>query len=145
MEVFNTPRNRFVAGFIGSPSMNFFRVKSDGKRSLTGDGFTITLPCDLPETTGTLELGIRPQAFTLASDSTPKSELWNVHVDVVERLGPETFVYFKVGGQVATAKLPPNVQITPGESLSLTADTGNVHVFSETGEALLHTGAQATH
>ena len=138
MEVFNRPNNRFVAGFIGSPSMNFFSVSLEGARTLQGDGFQITLPADLPQNNGELELGVRPQALSVATESNAEN-LWNVTVDVVERLGPETYVYFKTENRVATAKLPPDVDVKPGEVIPLQIDVNHVHVFNKDGDAILHT------
>jgi multiple sugar transport system ATP-binding protein len=138
MEVFNTPRNRFVAGFIGSPSMNFFPVTREGKRGLKGEGFSIELNGDIPGDEETLELGVRPQALSVDAVG-EASDLWKVKVNVVERLGPETYVYFKAGNEVATARLAPDVEVTPGETIALRIDINNVHVFDGKGDAILHT------
>lgn len=140
LEVFNTPSNRFVAGFIGSPSMNFFPVKRDPnapKRTLVGETFTLTLEHDIPGDGVELEMGIRPQAFTQVEDNA--TDAWVATVNVVERLGPETYVYFSILGITATARLGPDVAIRPGDTIALQPDLTQIHVFDAQGQALLHT------
>ncbi len=120
--------------------MSFLPVKrapTAPRRTLVGETFTLTLGRDIAGDGVELELGIRPEAFTQVEDNAAAA--WVATVNVVERLGPETYVYFSILGITATARLGPDVAIRPGDTIALQPDLTQIHVFDAQGQALLHT------
>ncbi|OCC03582.1 ABC transporter [Labrys sp. WJW] len=117
LELYHHPHNRFVAGFIGSPTMNFIEATA---RGISGDGVTVELPggatLTAPASGGgiavgdRLTLGVRPEHLTRASDGQLSGE-----VMVVERLGGQTFLYVQV--------TPDSLFIVQAEG----ADSSKVH------------------
>jgi multiple sugar transport system ATP-binding protein len=137
MNLYNYPRNRFVAGFIGSPAMNFF----SGKLKKSGTGLTfenqdITLPLDkelssnLQNKAGeNITLGIRPEHFTAASNSTMVIQK---NIDVVEPVGNETYVYFQGAGDTYCVRLEETAApVKPGESLSIGFDSRRMYFYDD--------------
>jgi multiple sugar transport system ATP-binding protein len=116
-DLFNTPTNLFVAGFIGSPSMNFFSSKidqEDSKITVDVGGQRIGLPEEVLSERPELKnyvgremiVGIRPQDFEDAefkSDAPPDSHL-KVRIDLVEAIGTETLVHFEVDAPVVVTE-----------------------------------------
>jgi multiple sugar transport system ATP-binding protein len=132
-EIYDHPANLFVAGFIGSPTMNFVPATvQDGVA--TASGFHVKLPKALPAGKGTL--GFRPETVT---DRIPDPDSsMEMNVEVVERLGSDQFLYGKVGGDSVTARIDPRIKVEPGDSIKLGLDTRTLHFFdSETELALL--------
>ena len=132
-EIYDHPANLFVAGFIGSPTMNFVPVTmQDG--TAKASGFEVRLPKSVPPGKGTL--GFRPESAT-DRVSDPASTL-DMKVDVVERLGSDQFLYGQVGGDSVTARIDPKIKVDPGDNIKLGLDTRTLHLFdSETELALL--------
>ncbi|MFC7097054.1 ABC transporter ATP-binding protein [Halobaculum marinum] len=142
-EVYAEPANRFVAGFIGEPPMNFFDVtveERDGTRVAVGDSFEVALPetLTLPPDAGTeFELGVRPEDFEDASlepDPDP-SRTMEVHVGVVEPMGPNKDLAVRPVGREDdpasefTARVSNATGAVEGERLTLVVDTKNAHLF----------------
>jgi multiple sugar transport system ATP-binding protein len=150
-ELYDTPANLFVAGFIGSPAMNFFAgtlaregeaaVVSVGtgaevqKLALTGHAAE-KLAGQAPAGGRDVVMGIRPEALRAGEGGAGHTLVGQV--DVVEHLGNELLVYLQVPGVLApegaeakaiTARLDPGVVVRPGDRLPLTVDTTKVHVF----------------
>jgi multiple sugar transport system ATP-binding protein len=138
-QVYNQPATKFVASFIGSPTMNFLRCRIDRHAApgvvLADD---IRLPVDaarLPvaNADATLTVGIRPEHFSLA-DGRPGLA---VRADVVEPLGSDTLVFARVGESDVVARLPPTLRVRAGDRLELAVDTTLVHFFDPaTGAAV---------
>jgi len=144
MTTYEKPANMFVAGFIGSPSMNFvhgalarqgdaFVVKTDGK-----DATTIRLPrvaANLDGLAGRkVVLGVRPESFAAASGD--DADLSGA-IDVVEPTGPDTLVVLTLGGQTITARLGPKLAVAPGETLGLTIQPDSISLFDpESGDRI---------
>jgi len=127
LEVFEAPRTRFVAGFLGSPAMNFL----DGEIA-DGDVVAASGEMRLPTgiEAGTVTVGIRPQALVPVEDGPIRGE-----IEVVEALGTETYVHVRVGTELLVARLPGDARAARGETLALQAE--RVHLFDRaTGEAL---------
>ena len=131
-DIYDHPANLFVAGFIGSPTMNFVPVTlSDGTAKAAG--FDVKLPKHVGSQKGTL--GFRPEAVT---DRPSEHASLDMKVDVVERLGSDQFLYGQVGGDTITARVDPRLKVEPGDSVKLGLDTRSLHLFdSETELALL--------
>src|SRR5438876_9577150 len=125
LELYNTPINRFVAGFIGSPAMNFAPVRvSNGKDGLRADnpGFGIDVPAEIrprlqPYAGRDVIMGVRPEDLQLANGSYPLGLCFDALVEVVERLGPEILLDLQVGEQNMVAAVEPNVRAKRGDKL----------------------------
>ncbi|WP_114576620.1 ABC transporter ATP-binding protein [Saliphagus sp. LR7] len=135
-EIYDNPANRFVADFIGSPSMNFFDVSLEGSR-LVGDGFTYELPASIAETArgaDDLELGIRPEDITLGGGENAIAAT----VDVVEVAGSDNFVYLDIEGQECCVRVSGAIKPSVGDRVEITFDPDDIHLFDRrTGENLL--------
>jgi multiple sugar transport system ATP-binding protein len=135
MEVYANPASRFVAGFIGSPAMNFIPVTLSGQGDRAavrlGDGAVIPLP-GAPGGNGPWELGIRPEALRVTADGLTKAT-----ATVVERLGDRTLVYARLsdGTQVIAQDLGKS-EVRAGESVGLDFDTSALHLFDADGRAV---------
>ena len=124
IEIYNNPKSLFVAGFIGSPQMNFI----DGElknNTLSAEGFEIkNVKSDF---NGDIILGIRPEHLSQSDNG-----LINLNVDLVEQLGSDNLVY----GQLKDKKdfcyrCPGNITIKKGDKLSLKIDNENYFVFDK--------------
>ena len=138
-ELYNHPVNKFVASFIGSPSMNFFTVTlQDGV--LTGDGFKLGLPEGRRkhlEEKGyngkSFTLGIRPEdikASQLELDTYPSS-IVEAEVVVSELLGAETMLYSRVGNTEFVSRVDARDYHNPGEKVRLTFNLNKAHFFND--------------
>jgi multiple sugar transport system ATP-binding protein len=148
LALYNTPVNRFVAGFIGSPPMNIMKVslKESGGGLVVGDeGFEIEVaPAHQDRLRSHVGrdvlLGIRPEDLTYTEQA--RSTL-TAAVDVVEPLGAETHVYVTVGSNQLIAKVGPDVDVRVGTEIELAPNMERVHYFDMETEASL-TQAAAT-
>ncbi|KQS74799.1 sugar ABC transporter ATP-binding protein [Methylobacterium sp. Leaf361] len=133
LELYDRPDNLFVAGFIGSPAMNFMpgKVRANGRLTFTTEtGLSIPL-ADAPSGVDgrPLILGVRPEHFDLAPEGIA------AEVVVVEPTGSETMLAVRAGGQDLTCVLRERVRERPGETVSLRPN--RVHFFdAETGRRL---------
>jgi multiple sugar transport system ATP-binding protein len=135
LDLYDRPDNLFVAGFIGSPAMNFLRgtIRLNGAASFAGPG-GITLPLDAApaDTDGQPAVyGIRPEHFTIADDGA------EAEVQVVEPTGSELHVVAKLGGEDIIAVFRERLKFKPGDKVRLKPDPRLVHLFDEpTGKRL---------
>ncbi len=132
-EIYDNPANMYVAGFIGSPTMNFIPVTVQGTAA-KASGFDIELPTPPGVEKGVL--GIRPEALT-EHPRDGHSGL-DLKVEVTEVLGADQFIYGTVGGDAITARVDPNLKVTPGDRIRLGVDMRRLHLFDgPTGKAIL--------
>jgi multiple sugar transport system ATP-binding protein len=138
-ELYHNPATRFVAGFIGSPAMNFIPVKvanDAGLSLLLPTGERLAVPPQRANRYAAyvgkdMTLGIRPEHLTETHDvEKPGVGRINAPVDVVEPMGMETMVHFLVGGAEFTARVDPHVRAVPGEILPLAVDMNNMHLIT---------------
>ena len=145
-EVYNTPNNVFVAGFIGSPAMNFFNVTlKDGVIS-NGKGLSLQLPeakRKLLEDKGyngkELIFGIRPEdieSSQIAIDTYPSSSV-KAEVVVSELLGAETMLYTRVDDTEFVSKVDARDFHSPGETVELAFDLNKSHFFDKETEEVI--------
>jgi multiple sugar transport system ATP-binding protein len=134
MELYERPANKFVAGFIGSPAMNFFegaltRTGAGGMCTFRGTDLTISVPCE-PGTSDRVFLGVRPQHLEVVADGAGGEGSLRAEVGVVEPMGNEQIVYLTLsaGGRVV-AVAPVQPRITPGEKVSIRVRPEGLHVF----------------
>lgn len=136
--VYERPSNQFVAGFIGSPTMNFFPVEMRGDVGLLSRG-DVQVALDSESRAqlhkvGKAVLGIRPEHFTV----TPASfDAMPVDVKLVEPLGSDTLIHFELAGASAIARIDPGLRPKVGDRLGLRPQAGKMHLFdNQNGRAL---------
>ena len=131
LELYNNPKNLFVAGFIGSPKMNFLAATA-GADGLTVAGNALQLP---RATAGATTFGIRPEHITIAEGRGVK--LGDVRVDLVENLGGQTVLYATtIDQQPLTIVLEGQRKVELGATVAAHIDPERVHLFDAAGEAL---------
>jgi multiple sugar transport system ATP-binding protein len=123
-EIYDDPVNMYVAGFIGSPKMNFIPVTVSGSTA-RASGFTLELPKAPGIERGIL--GIRPEDLTeIPHEGFPKIEM---KVEVVEVLGSDQFLYGKVGSDDVIARLDPQFKVSVGDGVPLHVNMRRLHLF----------------
>jgi multiple sugar transport system ATP-binding protein len=141
MELFHQPRNLFVAGFIGSPKMNFLpatlvsATPADAELKL-GDGTTLRAAVDATRLVAgaPVTLGIRPEHVTLQGDA---GQALQGSVAIVERLGTTTYAYLERGaGQEFVVQAPADSRLAVGERVAPGLPPSALHLFDERGDAL---------
>lgn len=135
MELYLKPATRFVAEFIGTPSMNILpaTVTEDGKVQPQG-GAALSLP--LPSRPEVLSLGIRPEDLVIAAEG--ESALYEGSVSLVERLGEAQLVYLDIGAEAPlVVKLARAESVARGERLRVTAAGEAFHLFDASGQAVV--------
>ncbi|MGY4506293.1 ABC-type sugar transport system ATPase subunit [Bradyrhizobium sp. GM24.11] len=136
LDLYYEPANLFVAGFIGSPAMNFFEAKvrsvEGGRACLAGPGFrSLDLPTEALKVGDTLTVGIRPEHLVQGEDGSLAVE---GVVELVERLGESSFAYLRrADGRLFVAEVRGRQTPTPGERATLTAAARDVHFFDPSG------------
>jgi len=132
LELYDRPANLFVAGFIGSPAMNFLQGRVANGNFLSEDDTAWPLP---PASNGAagarLVYGIRPEHIRVAPGGIPAM------VQVVEPTGSETQVIARMGARQIVCACRERIAARPGETIGLSADPALVHLFdAETGRRL---------
>ncbi len=130
--IYNRPVNLFVAGFIGSPSMNFL------KGSLDGSSFSIentSIPLGgykfdkQPSTRTDVVLGIRPEHVSVGDDARKMPFQVESEVEIVEPMGADTIAWTKIGGQSVTFRAASEVVLEPGKKVTIGFDPARGSVF----------------
>jgi multiple sugar transport system ATP-binding protein len=145
LELYNTPVNRFVAGFLGSPAMNFAPVHvSNGSGGLRAGntGLAIDVPADIgarlaPYAGRDVILGIRPEDLQVANGGDPPGLCFDALVEVVERLGAEILLDLQVGEQTMVASVEPNIRAKRGDKLRFALRPERLHFFDTASEAAI--------
>ena len=140
LDVFDRPANRFVAGFIGSPAMNFLEGKiaaEGGPEFVTAGG----LACRIPEGSASkisqcASIGIRPEHIDLAEAESP--DAFSLRISVVEPTGADTMIIARSGPDELTALIKGRHSFEPGESVQLKPAPGALHFFAQDGRAIRH-------
>ncbi len=137
--LYDTPANQFVAGFIGSPAMNFFQAKiskSDGKVFITTDDFKLALPKDktkiyAPYDGRKVIFGIRPE--DIYNPEFPSTGITaapvECKVDLLELMGDEIYVYMMSGKHDLVARVDPRSKYSVGEKVTVAFDMEKIHIF----------------
>ena len=135
LDLYHRPANKFVAGFIGSPAMNFVSgVVAEGgdkqaKVKLDHTTEDIIVPLARPIQSGeSIAMGLRPEHTSLVDNSPLKGT-----VTVVERLGSVSFVYVKVGDSLFTVQAEGSEVITPGSEVGIDLPANRLHMFGADG------------
>jgi len=143
LELYNQPANKFVAGFIGSPAMNFATVTmvdGNGRITAKNSGLEIEVPgAHADRLRGhvgqQLTMGIRPENLHLASAADPEGLTFNSKVEVVEKLGSEILLDVRVGDDTMVAAVDPATGAKVQDNLRLAINPERLHFFDAKTEA----------
>jgi len=143
LELYNKPANRFVAGFIGSPAMNFTGVTlvdGNGRLAVKNQGLEIEVPEAQaqrlrPFVGRNLTLGVRPEDLRVANDGDPAGLTFNTKVEVVEQLGSEILLDVRVGSDSMVAAVDPTIRARPQDTIRLAVNPLRLHFFDAQTEA----------
>jgi multiple sugar transport system ATP-binding protein len=136
-DTYNHPNNQFVAGFIGSPGMNFFpaaATKEGDQIVLSGASFKLTLSSEqssisLPDQ---VLVGIRPEDFS--GSHSEEEDTIDLEVSVLEQLGHTLLIYGYLDGTQIVASVDPHTEVSLASTIRLSANTASLHVFDPTTE-----------
>ncbi|HZZ20824.1 MAG TPA: ABC transporter ATP-binding protein, partial [Opitutaceae bacterium] len=152
LQLYNHPENLFVAGFIGSPPMNFFRgtLRREGghvsfvEDNKTGTPLTVTLDASLAAKGSAhidkpVVFGIRPEAIhdALTVAAAEPGRTAEVKVEVSEPMGSETLLYLDTGATSFIARVNPTDRFEAGQRVKVTLDLANAHLFDAGTELVL--------
>jgi len=125
MEVYERPVTVFVAGFIGSPAMNFLEAKVEGGKLLVNGASGLDLPVDIAD--GSVTAGIRPEHLTVSNGG---STAFRMTAEAVEPLGADTLVHGALDdGQRLTVRLSGTSSVREGGLIQLALAAANLHLF----------------
>jgi multiple sugar transport system ATP-binding protein len=143
LTLYDRPANQFVAGFLGTPPMNFMcgKIAGQGKaRAFAAATFQVAAPSDAPLAAyegRDAVLGVRPEDISCDGDTGHT----RMKVEVVEPMGAETWVYLTTGEQTIIARLPHTLtrsQLRPGQEVNVTFEMAKAHFFDpETEKAVV--------
>ena len=138
LQLYQRPNNLFVAGFIGSPGMNFLEGEAAEGR-FRHQHFDLELPTGAKSVEGKVTLGIRPQDVELGEPSGDAVVL-PAELEVVEPLGSENFLFCRVPEtkEQLTLRTAPSADTKVGSLLKLVIRPGKIHIFDSSGSALCH-------
>ncbi len=142
LNLYNKPDNQFVAGFIGSPSMNFIKgtVVREGAPQFVAEAeaFHFDFRGKVPGTAEGVVMGIRPEDIRIETPSVDSDDIIvEVDIDVVEPMGNEIFVYAHAGPHPLVARVAPQHVPMVGSKVSFSFETHKLHFFDvESGETL---------
>ena len=134
LELYNKPNNKFVASFIGSPAMNFFKAEVTGQQ---GNNVSVTLPGGRTSTiisrggtpaAGPVEVGVRPEHLTLGAAGSATAAFEGT-TSIVEQLGNSTLLYVDTPAGQLIVEGEGNLQAAPGDAVSISIDPNSAHLF----------------
>jgi multiple sugar transport system ATP-binding protein len=145
--LYDRPANIFVAGFIGSPAMNFFKTvlrRDDGKLYVDGDSFKVQVPESrnniyAPYVDKPVIFGIRPEDIKDPNYAPPGifAQTVNGMVDVTELMGNEIFLFLNNGQHTFVARVDPRTSARMGDAMQIVFNMNNMHLFDpETEQAI---------
>ena len=145
MELYNSPANRFVAGFLGSPAMNFAGVRiaaQNGGLWAERDGIRIAVPASIVPRLGAyagkdVTFGVRPEDMHIAGAGDPQDLTFDAAVEVVERLGSGILLDVAVGSTAMVAAVEPTATAKVHEKLRLAVNPDRLHFFDNATEAAI--------
>ncbi len=145
LELYNQPANKFVAGFIGSPAMNFAAVtvtEANGSLIAENSGLRFKLPDETAQRLRghighEVTLGVRPEDLTVASTADLDRPCFDAVIEVVEQLGSEILLDMKVGEGVMVACVEPTLRVKVRDKLRVAMRPSRLHVFDAKTEAAI--------
>ncbi len=138
LQIYKKPSNVFVAGFIGSPAMNFLQgsISNNGSQSarFLSDGLELTIPASVMQqftlpSCSELIMGIRPEDFRIFETPDPAVGSIRGSVELVEATGSETLVHVRAATQSLVARLSPDVDLREGVTVTIGFDFSRIHLF----------------
>ena len=137
--LYDHPCNLFVAGFIGSPQMNFIDAKvkkaDSGFALCFGDAEIVVDKSELSAYEGkTVVLGIRPEDLHAEKQFFGKSNVINAYIDLDEMMGSESYLYLEYAGQKLIARVPARYAKKAEENIELAIDAERIHLFDKETE-----------
>ena len=141
-ELYDHPANMFVAGFIGSPAMNFATTTSEGKDLILGghklelSGEQAKAADSRPDGTNVL-IGFRPEHIELANGQESSAVRFPAKVDVVEYLGNEELIHAQAADSEIVALLPSDRKVSVGDNVTLAVPMEKLHIFDPDSEKTL--------
>jgi len=143
MTLYRQPVNQFVAGFIGSPPMNFLNgsLRAGEPLVFADDSVALPLSPEMSQRLGSragqpVVAGIRPEDISLPESGSPLPRI-KAQVDVAEPMGSETLVYLRIGSTNLTAKLVTPAYPRPGQAAEFCVNTGKLYLFDAQTEQTL--------
>jgi multiple sugar transport system ATP-binding protein len=146
LELYNSPANRFVAGFIGSPAMNFAEVmltRDSGRLWAIAPGLKIGVPEPIAKRANGRDgakatVGIRPEDIHVAGAADAPESCFEAEVEVVEQLGSEILLEARLAStRITVARVPAEAPVAAGDRVRLSVPPGRLHFFdAETDEAI---------
>ena len=141
MDLYNSPKNLFVAGFIGSPKMNFIESSVISKNSnsseldILGSG-KLSIPKVLSNISegDKIKIGIRPEHLEINQIS---DVVWEGKVFVVEKLGSGTFLYLEKDGEPLVVQTDGDTKIKVGDTIKVGINSSRCHIFNEKGSSII--------
>ena len=145
LELYNQPANKFVAGFIGSPAMNFAAVtvtEANGSLIAENSGLSIKLPDETAQRLRghigrEVTLGVRPEDLTVAGAADLDHPCFDAVIEVVEQLGSEILLDMKVGEGAMVASVEPTARVKVRDKLRIAMRPSGLHVFDAKTEAAI--------
>jgi len=147
--LYDHPANIFVAGFVGSPSMNFFDatlIEQEGKMVIQTSGFNVDVPPNRveayrPALGSKVVFGVRPEdihdpQYLPANISTTQHV--NANIDVVEQMGNEKIIYLEQGSKTFIARMDPRTSAGVGQMMDVVIDMDRMHLFDGKTEKTLN-------
>jgi ABC-type sugar transport system ATPase subunit len=140
LELYNTPANKFVAAFIGSPGMNFFPVDiaaMNGRMAsvVLPGGRTAEVGLGTSVSPGPAELGVRPEHLAIADPNDPHAAFAGA-ISIIEHLGNSTILYVNTPAGQLIVEGEGNLDAKSGQAIGLRLNEGHARLFGETGAAL---------
>jgi multiple sugar transport system ATP-binding protein len=141
-QLYDHPSNIFVAGFIGSPAMNFATTRTEGEHLMLGEsrlelsGAAARAAADRPKGTNLL-IGFRPEHLELANGQGPGAVRIPAKIDVVEYLGNEELIHAQSEGHEVVALVPSDRKVAVGESVEFAIPVEKLHLFDPDSEKSL--------
>lgn len=143
-ELFETPTNKFVAGFMGMPPMNFMDAalsEKDGKHIATGIGFNFHLTDivnknQLPKS-GQVTVGVRPSALTLATNNSNKNSL-TLPIKVCEYVGSQTVLISDINGSRVAVEVDSSQSFNVGDEVKFSVNPSDVYLFDRKTELAIY-------
>ena len=137
LELYNTPANKYVAGFIGSPAMNFANVMIENEGGVlfaSNPAMRVRVPDAVAARLGAhagkaATLGIRPEDLRMATSADAADHIITATVEVSEQLGSEVILDVKVAEGAMVASVEPTVRVKPGEPVRLALNPGGLRFF----------------
>jgi len=145
LELYNEPANLFVAGFLGSPAMNFAPVQlseTNGALWAANEGMRIQVPAEIAGRLGRhvrsdVTMGIRPEDLHVASTADPAELGFDAMIEVIEKLGSEILLDVAVGPHTMVASVDPGIRVNVHDRLRLALNPDRLHFFDTRSETVI--------